>query len=109
MRKRQWAAALLMVAILGGCGDSGEVIGVPEGERRSVTGVLLEVDAETIDQIDGFKLKAGDETFDVLIADDVEYGFPLGHLQEHLQDALPVKVEIENRDGELYALSIDDA
>ena len=47
-------------------------------------------------------------TFEVFIADDVDYGFDLQHLHEHMADDLPVRVELEERDGAAYALSIED-
>jgi len=109
MTKRLCAVLLVLSAPLTACSGSAEVSGISDGETKTATGVLLDVDAESIDQVEGFILKVGDETYDVLIADDVEYEFPLGHLQEHLQDALPVTVEMENREGVLYALSVDDA
>lgn len=74
-----------------------------------VTGVLIDIVSSEIDDIQSFTLKDGDMQYDIFIAEDVEYGFPLGHLQEHLQMADPVTVDLEQRDGKLYALTIEDA
>ncbi|MBA2726101.1 MAG: hypothetical protein H0U53_08935 [Actinobacteria bacterium] len=118
------AAASFVVLILGttGCagsesgatdatpsGETAEPTGPEEGGTEVILGVLIDIDSVTLDEIDGFTLKAGAEQYEVLIADDVDYEFPLGHLHEHLEGSLPVSVTVETRDGELYALSIDDA
>ena len=71
-------------------------------------GVVIAIDSESIDEITSFTLKDGDNSYEIFIADDVEYGFPLGHLSEHVQSGGPVAVETEERDGKLYALSIED-
>lgn len=107
---RQTAALLLAALFLfASCGESEAPAGFAEGDSKTVTGVLTDIDSAAIDDINGFTLKDGDEKYEVLIDDEVKYGFALGHLQEHLQDALPVTVEMESRDGQLYALSIADA
>lgn len=45
---------------------------------------------------------------EVWIADDVQYGFDLEHLQEHEDSGDPVRCALEERDGRAYALSIAD-
>jgi hypothetical protein len=80
-----------------------------EDAPSEVTGVLLDVDSNGVDDVQSFTLKDGDDTYEIFIADDVDYGFPLGHLSEHLTSGDPVNVPLEERDGKLYALSIDDA
>ena len=47
-------------------------------------------------------------TLEVSIADDVDYGFDLQHLHEHMDGDLPVRVQLEERDGKAVALSIED-
>lgn len=102
-------AALLLVAILmfTACGSDDDTTPVPEPPSE-VTGVILEVDSEGVDDVRSFRLKEGDQTYEIFIASDVDYGFPLGHLSEHLTSGDPVKVPLEERDGKLYALSIED-
>jgi hypothetical protein len=39
----------------------------------------------------------------------VDYGFDLGHLHEHRASGDPVRCLLEEREGKLYALRIDDA
>lgn len=109
MHARLFALLLALTAGLASCGGTVNESDQPDGASRTITGVLIDIDSTTIDQINGFTLKSGDERFEVLIDEEITYGFPLGHLQEHLQDALPVRVEMESRNGELYALSIEDA
>jgi hypothetical protein len=80
-----------------------------EDAPEEVTGVLLDVESEGVGEVTSFTLKEGDDTYEIFIADDVDYGFNLGHLNEHLTTGDPVRVPLEERDGKLYALSIDDA
>ena len=99
------AAVALSLALAFGACSSDEPPDAPD----QVTGVLTDVESFGIGDIRGFTVKDGSETFEVKIDPEVEYGFDLGHLQEHLSGSLPVTVELEERDGVLYALSIDDA
>ena len=80
-----------------------------EDAPDEVTGVLLDVESEGVGEVTSFTLKEGDDTYEIFIAEDVDYGFNLGHLSEHLTSGDPVRVPLEVRDGKLYALSIDDA
>lgn len=80
-----------------------------EDAPDEVTGVLLDVESKGVGEVTSFVLKEGDDTYEIFIADDVDYGFNLGHLNEHLTSGDPVRVPLEVRDGKLYALSIDDA
>ena len=103
----------LLGAACGGDDDGGESAGgetvAAEDAPDEVTGVLLDVESEGVGEVTSFTLKENDETYEILIADDVDYGFNLGHLSEHLTTGDPVRVPLEVRDGKLYALSIDDA
>lgn len=74
-----------------------------------VGGVLTDIESEGIGDIKAFTVKDGDTTYEILIDSAVDYRFNLGHLQEHLSGSLPVIVEIEERDGALYAQTIEDA
>ena len=101
------AGSIISLAIASACATEGAK-GPPAPDQ--VTGVVIDIESSGIDSIHSFTLKDGDTQYDIYIADDVEYGFPLGHLQEHLQMADPVTVELEERDDDrLYALSIEDA
>ncbi|HVF54284.1 MAG TPA: hypothetical protein VNC78_11875 [Actinomycetota bacterium] len=109
---RAWAAVVVATLLLmAGCGTK-EAVDQPDDRASipsSVTGVITDIDSEAIDEVRSFTLKDGDNVYEVNIADDVEYGFPLGHLNAHMTGAEPVTVELEDRDGTLVALSIEDA
>lgn len=95
---------LLIVALASvACGSDAE----PTPDE--LTGVILSIDAEALGQVESFELKAGDETYDIYIESGVDFGFPLGHLHEHLQSSDPVRVELNEKDGKLFATEIEDA
>ena len=94
-----------MLVALAAC-DSEPAGTEPEDPR--LEGVVIAIDSESFGDVTSFTLKDDDETYEIYIADDVEYGFPLSHLQEHVQGADPVAVDTEERDGKLYALTIED-
>ena len=93
------ATGLLVTA----CGSDEESTAPPV-----VTGLIVEVRGEGRD-IESFTLDVGGRSYEIRIAPDVDYGFDLAHLREHERDEVPVRVRVEERDGELYALRIDDA
>lgn len=100
------AAALVLLLVTGGCGGSSDAAEPPP---REATGLITEV-REDGDRVTGFTLEALSGTYDVRIADDVEYGFDLRHLHEHVRKREPVECRLEQReDGRVYALRIDDA
>lgn len=45
----------------------------------------------------------------ILIDEEEDHGFDLRHLEQHRTEALPVSVEVVERDGEKVARRIDDA
>lgn len=99
--------ALVLVATLAAaCASEPDAV---ESAPDEVTGVIVEIDSGSLEDIRGFTVRAEGETYEILIASDVEYGFPLSHLNAHLASADPVLVDLEERDGRLYALSIEDA
>ena len=49
----------------------------------------------------------GGET-EILIAEDIDYGFDLKHLEEHRDQKLPVSVKVQERNGRKVALKIED-
>lgn len=98
-------AAVAFLVLLGACGDSGPGSGAPE----EVTGVIVDIESEGIGEVTSFELKDGDELYTIRIDPEVEYNFDLGHLHEHLQGSEPVRVDLESRDGFLFATTIEDA
>lgn len=101
---RLFTLVLVAAAAFAACEGDTEV-----DAPNEVTGVVVDIESAGIGDIRGFRLKDGDNTYDVVIDPDAEYGFDLGHLQEHLSGSLPIKVELERRDGVLYAETIEDA
>lgn len=100
-------SCLSLLAAACGSGDGGDAEPAQDAPSE-VTGVLLDVESEGIGEVTSFELKDGDETYEIFIAEDVDYGFDLGHLNEHLTTGDPVRVPLEERDGKLYALEIED-
>ena len=97
-------AALVVVGLLAaGCGGDDAPSTPPV-----LTGLITDVEGEGSD-VRAFTLDVGGRSYEIRIAPDVDYGFDLAHLREHQRDSLPVRVELEERDGVLYALRIDDA
>lgn len=108
-RPRYLGPLIAVVAILAltGCGnDTGG--SRQEGPPQEASGVISRVDPAQ-GPVEEFALETvRDGTLEIRIADDVDYGFDLDHLREHMDTADPVTVELETRDGTLYALSIED-
>lgn len=108
---RRFPLILLAIACLSlaACGGNDAPEGEAEGAAPNpVTGVITDVRSEGIGQVRSFVLTSRGQRYEIHIADDVEYGFDLEHLNEHRISADPVVVEHEERDGRRYALSIED-
>lgn len=88
-----------------GCANGGS-----EEERAPnvVEGVVVDVEAASLGEVQSFTVKDGDETYEVLVDSERDYGFPVSHLSEHIASADPVRVELEQRNGRLYAVTIED-
>lgn len=97
-------AGVLVVACVGDDGKS------PQAETPStLTGVITEVDSSGLTEVESFTLSVEGETYEIFLADDIELGFPPAHLNEHRTTGDPVRVDLEDRSGKLYATSIADA
>jgi hypothetical protein len=96
--------ALVSVLLLAtGCsGDSGAP------GSRTLTGVVTDIESTGLNEVTSFELRHDDETTTIYIDEELDYGFPLGHLNAHMTGAEPVRVETDDREGKLYALSIAD-
>ena len=88
----------MAVAALAACGES----------TNEVTGVVSEVDSAGLTDVNGFTVRSQDETFDFVVDSNTELSFPPAHLNEHRISGEPVRVTYEERDGELYAVSVED-
>jgi len=95
--RRRTVATLLALVLLIGCSQgprvNGFVIAIEEEGGRPAA-FTVETDAGPVR---------------ILIDEDADYGFDLRHLEQHRTEALPVSVEVVERDGEKVALRIDDA
>jgi hypothetical protein len=99
--RRSFAVVVLAIAlVLAACGGNGS-------EDDELIGLIVDVRGRG-NNISSFMLQSGDETYEIRIAPDVDYGFQLGHLRAHASMLYPVRCKLERRQGRLYALEIAD-
>lgn len=67
------------------------------------------MESSGLTEVESFKVKSNDKTYTILLDSNTDLGFPPAHLNEHRVTGDRVKVEIEERNGDLYALSVEDA
>ena len=96
------AIVLAVPILLAACASEAEV--PPE-----VTGSITAIERGDRGGITGFTVEAPGGVYDIRIDPGRDYGFPLEHLEEHRVQSLPVRVTLEDRDGEAYAVEILDA
>lgn len=77
-------------------------------QTATLTGVVVDVESEGLNEVTSFELRSEGQIYEIFILEEVDYGFPLGHLNEHRVSGDPVEVETEERDGQLYAHAIED-
>jgi hypothetical protein len=94
-------ALLFSPAVVGACGGGGD------NEPDELVGLIVEVQGRGND-VRSFTLRTTERTYDIRIAPDVDYGYPLGHLRVHESSLFPVRCTVERREGRLYALEIVD-
>jgi hypothetical protein len=107
MRARSRYVVLLAAAALlaaGACSESDEPVSAPD----ALTGEVVSVHPEE-GSVERFELETGGERTTILIDAQLDYGFDLAHLREHMETGDPVRVDLELRVGDLYATQIDDA
>jgi PBP1b-binding outer membrane lipoprotein LpoB len=107
MKLRLVLGALVALLVLGGCSDDPAEDAGPAPEE--VTGPVTKVDSESLGEVTSFEVTQEGEVYVVLIDPEVNYGFALSHINEHLATGDPVRVGIDERDGQLYATEIADA
>ena len=95
----------LLVAPLAGCG--GGASSEAEAAPTELTGLITEVEPQR-GKPEKFLLEADGKGYEVHLAPEVDYGFDLAHLREHMRQALPVRCVLEERESGLYALEIVD-
>jgi hypothetical protein len=99
------AAAL---ALLAGCGGSSTTGTGDEAAPREVTGRITTIE-RTDGRVSALDITSGSEKYRVVVAPDIDYGFDLEHLQQHLSQHLAVRCPLERRGDELVATAIWDA
>ena len=107
MKLRQVVCALLALMVLGACSDDPAGDGQPAPEE--ITGPVTKVDSEALGEVTSFEVTQQGEVYVVLIDPEINYGFALSHINEHLASGDPVRVGLDERDGQLYATEIADA
>jgi hypothetical protein len=108
VRIHRLVLVLVLASALAACGgDSDEPAEGPAPDK--VTGLVVSVESTGLNEVTSFEVKEDEETYEILIDEEINYGFPLGHIEEHRKTAAPVEVELVERDGRLYATSILDA
>lgn len=102
---------LVLIAALGGAAFllSAEPDGT--GTAESVSGVIVGVESEGLDQVRGFDLRTQDGVTLTFVLGDLENGatFPPGHLVEHQATGQPVRVSFVTDGPTKVAIRIEDA
>ena len=100
------ALALAVGLLLTGCGDDApeETAATPQ----TLTGVIgsIEPPEGAVQSIE--LIRPGREPTTILVDQDLDYGFDLQHLHEHMDSVDPVRVTLDQRDDGLYATAIED-
>ena len=107
MKLRLVLGALLALVLLGACGDDSPEEAQPAPEE--ITGPVTKVDSESLGDVTSFEVTEQGEVYVVFIDPEVNYGFALSHINEHLASGDPVRVGLDEREGQLYATEIVDA
>jgi hypothetical protein len=94
---------MTLLVLIGACGSEES----PEPAPSELTGLIVAIEGDG-SEITSFTLDSFGEDYEIFIAPEVDYGFPLAHLREHERDRLPVRCRLDERDGRLYALEITD-
>jgi hypothetical protein len=74
-----------------------------------IVGVVVDVEAEGLGHVTSFDVRSSATAYEIFIDPGTTYGFPPSHLSDHLASSEPVRVGLMERNGRLYATSIEDA
>ena len=107
--KKTLAALVTATVLLIACGGGGNSETEPGEAPSTLTGVITEVESSGLTEVEGFTLSVEGETYEILLDPNVNMGFPPAHLNEHKTTGDPVKVDLAERSGKLYAVAIADA
>jgi hypothetical protein len=101
--------ALLAAALLVAGLAAAQLLG--GGGTRTVTGIVVKVEAASAVEVRGFTLRTSDGqllAFTVGRLDLSGDAFPAEHLREHMATAAPVKVTYTQQGGSLVASRLED-
>ncbi len=98
-----WLLVALFALLAFACGSGGE---------RSIEGIIINVDAASLTQVETFTVRGNDNNIIVFriapdSAQDPEEGFFPSHLREHAVAVGQVKVFYRVEDGEFFALKLE--
>jgi hypothetical protein len=93
---------LVMPLLLAACASEPEV-------PSSVTGLVTSVERSDRGGIIGFTVEADGERYEIRIDPGRDYGFDLEHIEEHRAQEQPVRVTVEQRGDDAFAIEILDA
>ena len=100
---------ILILTLAASCSGEAAPAADPSGPPPGrVTGLIAEVRFDG-DEVVSFVLETRDESHDLLIDPEYDYGFNLRHLETHRKQELPVHVEMVLLEGALHAHEILDA
>ena len=92
------ALAVLVALSAVACGEDTKE--PPEAGASStptqLTGVIIDVESESLTEVKGFTLRSEGETYEILMDSQVNYDFPPSHLNEHVVSGDPVTVDLSD-------------
>ena len=97
---------MFLLVVLSACGSDESPSDEP---GRTITGVIVEIDVRTIEDIESFTVLNRGREYLIHVDEKTEFAFPPGHLNEHRTSAEPIEVVTERLDDGLYARVVDDA
>jgi hypothetical protein len=109
MKLRLVVGALLALVVLGACGEDSPEEAQQRPAPEEITGPVTKVDSESLGDVTSFEVTQQGDVFVVFIDPEINYGFALSHINEHLASGDPVRVGLDEKDGKLYATEIADA
>lgn len=106
---RRLLALVLIGVLMTACGGDAPDLIAEESDPlpATVTGNVVSVEPAEGD-VESFVVEQDGTRYELRIADDIDYGFDVGHLREHMDAGDPVRVSTEERDDGAYALLIED-
>lgn len=116
---RRASLALVAAAFLLGAGCGNDSSAGDDGSESSsaqeteaafdvVIGPVVKVKAESLGDVDSIEVREEGVNVEITIDPEAEYDYNLGHITEHLGSGEPLRVGVQERDGQLVATSIAD-